>query len=355
MNLKRICIWFWLIVKRILVTPVMVALIIALPACSYAGMYCSKSQNSGDGDGVSGPVAVLYAEDDDVNTLKIIEKLCDSESMIKYYASDTQEAFADDIRSEKADFGYIFKKNLTQRLDEKSYKGAIRLVTSESSYITSVSNEIVFKQLFQIYAVDIAVNYIESNTEYDSMRKQAVEYVRERYEGYIDNTDISYFQFESVKNDGTVGEIEPVEVTIPIRGVFGVMIMVAAMSGGVMYCRDRKRAIFAALTVKMACTGAYVYVAAPTVIFALSAESAMYILGVTDIVQEAFKIVIYICILVAVNGTLALIVKDGSLFAGAIPVFSVISLVFCPIFFNIASVVPFIRYMCYLLPVIYYL
>ena len=64
---------------------------------------------------------------------------------------------------------------------------------------------------------------------------------------------------------------------------------------------------------------------------------------------------LYVLLLTAVAGLLGLVIKDANVLAGAIPVLTVASLVFCPVFINLTGVVPVIRYICRLLPVYYYI
>lgn len=361
MNIKRLIIWFWLLVKKTLRTPLMAVLLISMPTASCIGLgvttgtFDSIACVSHNGDKSERPSAALYVCDNDDVAVKIADNLCQLNSVVRYYMVDDKDTFYNDVRSGVADFGYIFRDRLTERLDNKSYRGVIRLAVSDSSYITSISNEIVFKELFKVYSLNIAVNYVESKNEFDSMRQQAIAELTKRYEAYSINDDISYFRFEVLDDDGGSSELETVAVNFPIRGILGVMVMIAAMSGGVMYCRDRKKGIFMALTRKMSYVGAVLYVAVPTILFAISAEISMLILGEAAFPGEAVSMILYVFILVIVNSLLALVVRDASVFAGAIPVCMVASLVFCPIFFNLTGVMPVIRYLNYLLPVSYYL
>ncbi len=361
MNMKRLIIWFWLLVKKTMRTPLMVVLLISMPAAACIGLgfttgtferIAGVSQNGGNSDR---PSAAVYVSDSDEVAVKVVDNLCQLNGAVRYYRVDDSDKFYNDVKSGTADFGYIVRDRLTERLDNKSYRGVIRLVTNDSSYITSISNEIVFKELFKVYSLNIAVNYVESKKEFDSMRQQAIAELTKRYEGYSMNDDISYFRFEVADDDGGSSELEAVAVNFPIRGILGVMVMIAAMSGGVMYCRDRKKGIFMALTRKMSYAGAVLYVAVPTILFAISAEISMLILGEAAFPGEAVSMILYVFILVIVNSLIALIVRDASVFAGAIPVCMVASLVFCPIFFNLTGVMPVIRYLSYLLPVSYYL
>ena len=360
MNGKRLIIWFWLLVKKTFRTPLMVLLLISMPVAACISMVIKAGvfgilTDSGNERTDNRPAVVLYVQDSDETADKIIKNLCKLDGVVRYYSVDDSSRFYNEVKSGNADFGYSIKDGLTERLDNKSYRGAIRLVTDDSSYITSISNEIVFKELFRVYALNIAVNYVESKKEFDDMRQQAVARVTERYESYSSDDDISYFRFEVADGDEADRELEAVTVNFPVRGILGVMIMISAMAGGVMYCRDRKKGIFMALTRRMAYAGAVLYVAVPTILFAISAEVSMLILGEVTFPQEAAAMIGYIVILVIVNSLFSLVIRDASVLAGAIPVCMVASFVFCPIFFNLTGVVPVIRYISYLLPVSYYL
>ncbi len=358
MNVKRLMIWFWLMIKKTLRTPVMAVLLAAMPiaACGVRFAQSDIWKGIADADEIkSSAVAVIYTEDDDELARIATDSLCSGDTSVRYIYVPDKDTFYEKIKSGKADFGYIIRENLSGRLDEKSYRGAIKLVAEESSYITSISNEIVFSRIFEAYAEQIAVNYVGTIEEADALREQIAASVRENFDEFMDNEDLSYFRFETLNDSGGTSELEPDGTSFPLRGILGVMVMVAAMAGGVSYCSDRNGGMFNSLTRRAGYVGAVVYVTVPTVLFALSAELALMIMNEADASVELVKMPAYVLLLIIINVVLALIVRDASMFAGAIPVFVVTSLVFCPIFFNLTAAVPAIRCLNYLLPVSYYL
>ena len=151
---SRIITWVWLMVKRVLSSPLMVVLLIAMPVAGFT-IY-NLPAASGDGK----PRVVLYTEDKDEIAEDTVEQLIMSGGTITYYRTDSQNALYQDISSGKADFGYIIREDLSGRLDRKSYDEAIVMVAKEQSYITAISNEIVFKEMFRKYSARIAENYI---------------------------------------------------------------------------------------------------------------------------------------------------------------------------------------------------
>ena len=150
----RIITWVWLMAKRVLSSPLMVVLLIAMPVSGL--IIYNLPAASGDGK----PRAVLYVEDEDEIAKGTVEQLIMSDGTITYYRADSQNTLYQDISSGKADFGYVIREDLSGRLDAKSYDEAIVMVAKEQSYITAISNEIVFKEMFRKYSVRIAENYL---------------------------------------------------------------------------------------------------------------------------------------------------------------------------------------------------
>ena len=131
MNIKRLIIWFWLLVKKTLRTPLMAVLLMSMPIASCIGLGVTTgtfdriacvSQN---GDKSERPSAALYVCDNDDVAVKIADNLCQLNSVVRYYVVDDKDTFYNDVRSGVADFGYIFRDRLTERLDNKSYRGVI--------------------------------------------------------------------------------------------------------------------------------------------------------------------------------------------------------------------------------------
>lgn len=351
----RIITWVWLMAKRVLSSPLMVVLLIAMPVSGL--IIYNLPAASGDGK----PRAVLYVEDEDEIAKGTVEQLIMSDGTITYYRADSQNTLYQDISSGKADFGYVIRKDLSGRLDRKSYDEAIVMVAKEQSYITAISNEIVFKEMFRKYSVRIAENYLV-NLETETVDKDILKKAfRDKIERYSMDAGISYFRFEMLEPEsGNAGSIdttslENVSVAYPVRGVLGVLVMVAALCGAVFYSSDRKKGVFAALSSESVPLLAIIYVLVPTALFAVSAEITLAFTGIGAFPYEIWRMFLYVMLLTAVAGLLGLVIKDANVLAGAIPVLTVASLVFCPVFINLTGVVPVIRYICRLLPVYYYI
>ena len=351
----RIITWVWLMVKRVLSSPLMVVLLIAMPVAGFT-IY-NLPAASGDGK----PRAVLYVEDEDEMAKGTVEQLIMSDGTISYYRADSQNTLYQDISSGKADFGYIIREDLSGRLDRKSYDEAIVMVAKEQSYLTAISNEIVFKEMFRKYSARIAENYIV-NLETKTVDKDVLKgALRDKIERYSMDAGISYFRFEMLdpesSNAGGIDttSLENVSVSYPVRGVLGVLVMVAALCGAVFYSSDRGKGVFQALSSENIPLLAVIYVFVPTFLFAVSAEAALALTGIGAFPYEMWKMFLYVLLLTAMAVILGLIVKNASFLAGVIPVLTVASLVFCPVFINLTGVVPVIRYICWLLPVYYYI
>ncbi|MGN0339235.1 MAG: hypothetical protein ACI4D0_01945 [Lachnospira sp.] len=349
----RIITWVWLMVKRVLSSPLMVVLLIAMPVAGF--IIYNLPAAAGDGK----PGVVLYVEDEDEIAKGTVEQLIMSDGTITYYRADSQNTLYQDISSGKADFGYIIREDLSGRLDRKSYDEAIVMVAKEQSYITAISNEIVFKEMFRKYSARIAENYIV-NLETKTVDKDVLKgALRDKIERYSMDAGISYFRFEMLdsesSNAGDTTSLDNVSVSYPVRGVLGVLVMVAALCGAVFYRSDRKKGVFAALSFESVPLLAILYVLVPTSLFAVSAEITLAFTGIGAFPYEMWRMFLYVLLLTAVAGILGLVVKNANVLAGAIPVLTVASLVFCPVFINLTGVVPVIRYICWLLPVYYYI
>lgn len=350
-SVYKIWIWFILIAKMLMCSPLMLALLIAMPL--GAGIV---SLVSGDeADDTYRVRAAVYAEGNDMIAQTATDNLCVLSGLVDYYrVSDSEDVYRA-VSDGDAAFGYIFPDNLKGMLDAKSYDGCIRVVTGDASYMLRAANELVFKEMFRVYAPEIAENYVNERAEFSRVKERAEVLIRQNYEGYGNNKEISYFQFEVLDTaPGETKQMETAGVTFPLRGVLGVLVMVAAMAGGTLYCRDKRKGIMTALGTGMRLVGAVLYTAVPAILFAISAELALYISGAASYPQELLKMFVYIIILVVINSILSVILPDENVYAGAIPVFAVASLVFCPIFYNITEVSSFAYYISHLLPVYYY-
>lgn len=387
----RILLWFWLLVKRQLKSPAMLIFLIGIPLVSFlVTRFPAFNENS--------VVRVaLCSENDDEIAESVIEQLVSGNYAVEFYRAAGKEQMVEAVMSQSADHGYYFTKNFTDNLKNSAYEESIVIFSNSSGFLEAVTKEVVFSEVFKKLAGQIAIDYIRQDDMFYGVRDEAVSIIEKRYEEYSKNGQTFYIDFDTVDEaedrvtdgvgvgavdgedgedidgaaDGAVGEngdtdkqggsqvvrveTEKSGTAFPIRGVLGVMVFVAGLYGGVWWLSEKKKSVCAGLPQNTAMAGGFIYITVPTVLFALSAEVALAVTGTGVYPYEFLKMFIYVATIVLWVRLFTAVVRSPKIMVTAIPVFAIASLVICPVFVNLAAVIPAVEYISRLLLPYYYM
>lgn len=369
--MKRILFWFWLLVKRQLKAPAMLAFLIGIPLVSFlVTRIPAFSENS--------VVRVaLCSEDGDEIAESVIEQLVSGNYAVEFYSVAGKEQMVEAVMSQSADHGYYFTKNFTDNLKNGTYEGNIVIFSNSAGFLEAVTKEVVFSEVFKKLAGQIAIDYILQDDMFYGVRQEAVSIIEKQYEEYGKNGQTFYIDFDTIDGAGDVAadeavgengntdkqggsqavrvETEKSGTTFPIRGVLAVMVFVAGLYGGVWWLSEKKKSVCAGLPQNTALAGSFIYITVPTVLFALSSEAALAVTGTGVYPYEFLKMFVYVAAIVLWVWLFTMVVRSSRVMVTAIPVFVITSLVVCPVFVNLTAVVPAIGYISRLLLPYYYI
>lgn len=382
--MKRFFLWLGLLFKRQLKSAAMICF---LAGIVIFGIVCAKfSAFRQAGENKAG----LVVQGGDETASKTADRLINGQYSVSFQEYENTEALLAAIESKEASYGYVFDENFTDRLDAGNYKGCIKLYQGGSGLMSYMTNEIVFAEMFRVYSLNMAENYIMRDEMFSRVRSEAVEQVRLRYERYGEGNDTFHIDFETLEgsvnavpdnmsdSDNVSGSLNGQEeaekggldggseggasyeagiqgTVFPLRGVLAVLVFLAGLYGGVWWLQDRDNGMFLVLPKGMKNAGRFLYAFVPTVLFAAAAEFTMAITQTAVYPFEIVKMLLYVTAVVVFAGILTIIVPNEKIMVSSIPVFAAASLLFCPVFVNLTQAVPFIGYFARLLLPYYYL
>ena len=76
-------------------------------------------------------------------------------SIFRFYPCDSEEQLKAEVASGKAECGYVISPGIKQKLDRKEYKRSILVYSAPSTVLASLSTEVVFAALMELYGKDI--------------------------------------------------------------------------------------------------------------------------------------------------------------------------------------------------------
>lgn len=379
--MSRFFLWLGLLFKRQLKSTAMVCFLSGIVIFGIIFVKFPAFREAGENK------AGLVVQGDDETARKTADRLLNGQYSVSFHEYENAGEMLKAVESGEASYGYVFDENFTRRLDAGNYKGCIKLYQGGSGVMSYMTNEIVFAEMFRVYGLNMAENYIMQEEMFSRVRSEAVEQVRLRYERYGEGSDTFHIDFETFKgsintasdnvqgdalntqenltdgaeadigaDDGSASEkVRSSGMVFPLRGVLSVLVFLAGLYGGVWWLQDRNNGVFLVLSQRMKNVGRFLYAFVPALLFAAAAELTMAITQTAVYPFEIVKMLLYVMAVTVFAGILTLIVPDEKIMVSSIPVFAAASLLFCPVFVNLTQVVPFVGYFARLLLPYYYL
>ena len=139
----------------------------------------------------------------------------------------------------------------------------------------------------------------------------------------------------------------PTATAMPIRGFIAVLLLVSGLAGGVTWLNDKE----CKLPVSAICS-----ISIPLLFMSISAILTLFLTEEAHSFRKEIGIFfIYLLLLIIFVRLLLLFIKNPTILTVSIPVLTLGSLIYCPIFVNLGTLMPFFRIIEKLFPPYYYL
>lgn len=330
-----------LLSKRQLVQPLFLLLCLSLPAACL--LLHRLEQTSASSLSVG-----LYSEAPDEMTEACFARLLSQNSGITFLSFTDKAAMLDQVARNELDCAYSFDTELTARLLKKDYKNSITCYISPSTIMEDLSREAVFAALFGCLGKELVLSYAEEASLFEAT-SPALEQIGSSYDAYqgsarIFRLDIAYLD-ANTKSGTDTGS--PAAATLPIRGLIAVWLFISGLSGGITWLSDREQKLPVSAA---AC------ILIPLLFMSLSALLTLFLTGEANAPgEELWRLLRYLLLIFLFVRLLLTIIKRPALLSASIPVLTLGSLIFCPIFVNLGALLPLFRLMEKLFLPYYYL
>lgn len=358
--MKAYFVRFFLLIKRQLNYRLMTIFLIAMPVCVYIASSIPQLNESE-------PVRIgIIVNGDDSLAYQTMQKLIMSSdsSVMEYYEASSSDELTDDIISGRTDCGYIFPEDLSERIYSGRYSGCIKLISSPSSIMPSLSSEMVFHSMFGIFGKTIATDYAAAHAEISTadtvanMAANAAEdYVSERFDYYLNGPATFHVEFRLL--DVTASQSADYQADtqlFPLRGILAILIVISSMFGCSQYIADKESGVFLAMQGRMTILGRLVYTAIPTILFALSSLLSIMLSGShSALAEELTAMSVFVLICIAFAFILSLFIRRSHIMMSIIPLYAVMCLICCPVFIDLGAYLPAIGILQKILVPYYYI
>lgn len=351
--MKKILTWILLFQKRILKKPMFQITILLIPILLFLLFTFNKSSDS--------LVRVALISGNDEYSQNFVKDLLDSSNhVISYYQCYDESQMRKDVLTGKAECGYIMPDDMPRKIAQFSSKkkqGIITAIVKKESISTKIVNEIIYGRLFSERAYPVLKDFInekqpdrltsaEDEKMYDAFSKYLIEPLMFSFE-YADGS-----KNDLLNNDDSSHNY----YMLPVRGILSVLILVSSMSGVLMLSNDDRKNTWGFIRLSKRPAFNYFYIFMSILPIAICSLVAIFITGIsTNVLNEIRLMVLYTLLLTGFSSLLKALIKNIYVLCSLIPVTVLLSLIICPVFIDIGSIVPQSRFVRLFLPTNYYL
>lgn len=322
---------FLLLCKRQLMQPVFLLLCLFLPVS------CLLIKNL-EHDSRSSLRIGLYTEEADKFTAAVFSDLTSDNSSIAFDLYSDRTSMIEGVARNDLDCAYAFESGLHTKLLENDYKNSITCYISPSTIMKDLSREVVFSAIFRQTGSDIAVSYITDSALFDSAQNHAIDEISALYAEYLNGKEVFSLNYQYLN---TLAE-EPTDTVtsaavMPVRGFIAVFLFISGLAGGITWLSDREEK----LPVSALCS-----ILIPLLFMSVSSCLTLFLTGEAgNWLKELAALSLYLFLILVFVRFLLLFIKKPDILSSSIPVLTLGSLIFCPIFINLGAVLPFFKIM----------
>ena len=380
--MKKFLIYFKLYTKRQLKQISFLLLLVSLPILVSFLTSLQKTEDTS----ISVALYVTHSDDTPMHTTAaplpevsdLITNLMEDshrigDAVLHFYTCDSLETLDLDVQTGKAECGYLIPDSLYHSLAANKKSHLIQVITSPSTTLSMVTNEMVYASLFREYALYTLQNYLlqESpfstgtlQTSISSDKKGFLTRVKDLYANHL--TDGSTFSFSYDTANVSPDKI-PMENTIsmntndsillaPIRGLIALFIMIAGFCGGYFYYNDKENHVYDNRTPGAILRLQALSIFIPTLLISIMGLFCLQFSHLrTSIGSELLRFLWYDALVVLILWLLLQFLHSKLLFVSCIPVFVLGSCIFTPIFIDVTTYLPMLKPLQYLFLPYYFL
>ena len=348
--MRQWCTYFYLFTKRLFQKPIYIFVLLLLPCFSY--FYSQSTINQDETLKIA-----LYNEGEDELAKSAISDLLVLDSQVSFYEVTDYDTLVNDVITRKAECAYIFPNDLSEQLNRKKKKDLITVLHAPSSIIMPVSDEIVFASLFRHYAQNVMLDFALDYEAFSSHDVTAMsEELLHSYEYYM-TEDIPYeFKYTTLGKEEDILSSGESLIISPIRGIFAVLMFLTALFSVVDWFKDNKKRIFLAVPYNQRPFASILSIFVPTLFCGIFGQISLLLSHTyTNVVRETLFVFTYLIFVVGFCYFIKSFFRNGFSFSGVIPIFTMGSLIFAPVFMDFSSLFPIFKILEHLFLPTYFL
>ena len=351
--MKRMGMWLLLMTKRLMKKPSFVIILVLLPAILILYRFIIRQDNGT----LRACIYVPEAADDYAKT--VAKELADADYAATFYLVETEDELYSDVIAGRAEVGYVFPKDLGQRIMKKNWSVAITMVVSDTSQFAEFVNEFVTVEMFTQMTEDVLTDYLVNRSGLDFEEETLRENIRDTLKKQEERSSVIALHYHDFYTNEEVASEEVLEenyLTKPIRGTVALFVMLAGFAGLVFWFQDNAEGRFKVMSYEKRPVINYGSLLLPTLLAGLVGIVCIVVSGLAgNLFAETGLMLLYCIFIAGVCELLRMLVPSVNAICAAIPIFAIASYLCCPIILDLKKTVPVVVFLRKILPPDYYL
>lgn len=338
--LKTALLWLWLLSKRLYRRPTFVVLWLVIPTL-VLGYTATDTEDSG-------MVTVAVAQEGHATPEEaLMAGLTDDSQLLRYQLCATAKEAQTLVSSGKADTAWIFPCDLEAGIrafvESPNDTPCIRVLVREDSVMLRLSRERLSGTAFERVARQVYLTFLRRLApELEPLSDQAL---LEHYDQV--NIADNLFAFDET----FAAAADTHYLLSPLRGLLGLVILLGSLATAMYHLRDLRAGTFCRLGLGWRWTAECAGQLVATLHLALAAAVCLTLSGLSEnLLRELALLVLYSLGCAAFSMAVRRVVGSLRVMAALLPALAVLTLVLCPVFFDLAP----IEGVQYLFPPTYY-
>lgn len=332
--------------KRLYKKITFVVILLLIPVSALVFRYVAKQE--------SGFLCIVLTQTNQEDTVSkaVVKDLLEQESIILFTeVADASEA-VEMVKMGQADAAWIFadrtEEKIQEFVQEKTLEEKIvNVVVREETVFLRLANEKLFASLFEYCAKEHYIQFARTNAE------QLDALSNEELLEYFNSVELNenFFEYGSRGDLEEEKTIESNYLITPLRGLFGILIVLCGMAATMYYMEDERRGTFSLVKENKRNLVAYACLGIAILNVAIVALISLFSMGMAvSIGKEMVGSILYVICCVLFCYLCKLLFKNIRVYGALIPLMIVLMIAICPVFFDLRK----IQWLQLLFPPTYY-
>ena len=333
-NFKTVFLWMYMLSKRLLKNASFIIILLLIPVFVFIMGILLK------GDSSVLKVCLSAEDGNDKFANELISKYTGDSGIIEYTVCASPGAARREVENGNADAAWVFASGLENKIydyasNPNNHKPFVTVMERESNVALLLSHVVLFEKVYPTLSYDLYDNFVRTE-----MGITDDELITSAYEKNNDLSEI--VQIEYINADYAPANKNASFVSSPLRGMLSLIIMLCTIAAAMLFIKDRKTGKYDWLMPSKHILPAAGLSLSAAVISGVMVFLAIYAARInTSAAVEILTIIEYILAAAAFGTVICILFRSEGLIAALLPVFILVMLLICPVFFNFKAMKPF--------------